>query len=174
MRRWQLAESDSGGGDEGTRGRGARRLTGAAGLTQSSGATRHFHWVIYSVSNEAENYFIRGRVLNACLLRKCSCFELQSWWREVCGARYKYLVIIVKFHRSRGFRLQHKPNAFYFVESVRIMPSLLVTSLLLFIPDRILVWYQPKNTYWILSDCRVKVMQVHFNKLKYDGKVSSC
>lgn len=43
-----------------------------AGELQCSRATRHFHSVIYSVSNDAENYFITAPVLNACLLKSAA------------------------------------------------------------------------------------------------------
>lgn len=38
-------------------------------LTHSSWALWHFHLLIYSISNDAENYFIRVPMLNACLLK---------------------------------------------------------------------------------------------------------
>lgn len=64
----------------------------AAVVTQSSWVTWHFHSVIYSVSNEAENYFIRAPCVKCLFVEQCCCFELQSWWK-VCGTRSASIII---------------------------------------------------------------------------------
>lgn len=45
-----------------------RRLT----ETLARSETQHFHSVIYSDSNDAENYFIRAPVLNDCWLKRAA------------------------------------------------------------------------------------------------------
>lgn len=68
---------------------------------------QHFHSVIYSVSNDAENYFIRAPMLNACLLKSAADLNCSHDVKfEVPG---KYLFIMKS---ESYFHLQDKPNVF--------------------------------------------------------------
>lgn len=56
-------------------------------LSQSSWATWYFHSVIYSVSNDAENYF-GASVLNACLLKSAAALNYSHVGKFVVQGKY--------------------------------------------------------------------------------------